>query len=369
MVASHALRINTISITIIYLSFNQKLVNKNPDKYISLGINSIMISQHSLIKILANGKYHSGAALGKHFGVSRAAIWKVIQKLEENFKLTIFAVKGKGYKLQNAIQLLDKNLIVEQLDEKTKIQLSQIEVFFDIDSTNNYLTTKSIEGAASGYVVLAEQQSNGQGRRGRRWFSPFGSNLYLSLLWRFPYGPAQLGCLSLFIAVAIVRAIKKLGVDDVGVKWPNDIYWKNKKLAGILLEMRGEANGPSAVVIGLGLNISMKSDNLDADNNIDQPWIDLETIIQTKVNRDHFTSLVINSLFDVLNAVPEKHNELLQEWRSMDVLRDEQVEIQFADKVIIGKALGINSDGALRILHDNKEIVCHSGDVSIRRNK
>lgn len=328
-----------------------------------------MVSVQSLLQILANGKYHSGAALGEHFGVSRAAIWKVIKKLEETFKLTVFAVKGKGYKLQNAIELLDKDIIVKQLDKKTKQHVSQLDVFFDIDSTNSYLTSKSIDGAASGYVVLAEQQTNGQGRRGRTWYSPFGSNLYLSLLWRYPYGPAQLGCLSLFIAVAIVRALKTLGISDVGVKWPNDIYWKNKKLAGILLEMRGEANGPSAVVIGLGLNLSMKSDNVDTEKNIGQPWIDLETIIGSKVDRNHFTSSVIDSLVDVLNAVPEKQMELLKEWQSMDVLRDEEIEIQFADKVIHGKALGINSDGALKVLHNNKEIVCHSGDVSIRRNK
>ncbi len=326
-----------------------------------------MVSQHSLLKILANGKYHSGAALGKHFGVSRAAIWKVIQKIEQTFKLTVFAVKGKGYKLQNSIELLNKDIIIEQLDSKTKTQLSHLDIFFDIDSTNSYLTNKSVDGAASGYVVLAEQQSKGQGRRGRTWHSPFGSNLYLSLLWRYQYGPAQLGCLSLFIAVAIVRALKKLGVDDAGVKWPNDIYWKDKKLAGILLEMRGEANGPSAIVIGVGLNVAMMSANSDTAKNIDQPWIDVETIIGSKVNRNHFTALVIDSLFEVLNNVPGNQKELIQEWQDMDVLNGKEIEVHFADKVIHGKALGINSDGALKVLHENKEIVCHSGDVSIRR--
>ena len=328
-----------------------------------------MVSQQSLLKILANGKYHSGAALGKHFGVSRAAIWKVIQKIEETYKVTVFAVKGKGYKLQSSIELLDKDIIISQLDKKTKTQLSQLDVFFDIDSTNSYLTNKSIDGAASGYVALAEQQTNGQGRRGRSWFSPFASNLYLSLLWRYHYGPAQLGCLSLFIAVAVVRALNKLGINDVGVKWPNDIYWKNKKLAGILLEMRGEANGPSAVVIGLGLNMAMTTDDVDVAKNIDQPWIDIETITGSKVDRNHFTALVIDSIFDVLNAVPDKQNELLQEWQEMDVLKGEEISVHFADKVIYGKALGINPDGALKVLHENKEIVCHSGDVSIRRNK
>jgi BirA family biotin operon repressor/biotin-[acetyl-CoA-carboxylase] ligase len=302
--------------------------------------------------------------LGRVFGVSRAAIWKVMQKLEDDFSLTVFAVKGKGYRLEHALEFLDKQTITKYLTQQTAAHINEFEIFYDINSTNHYLNVKSLGGAQSGHVVLAEQQSNGQGRRGRTWVSPFACNLYLSVLWRFPCGPSQLGCLSLFIAVAVVRALQKSGITDAGVKWPNDIYWQNKKLAGILLEMRGEANGPSAVVVGVGLNIAMKPDTV---NEISQPWVDLETILQTKVDRNYFTALVINALFDVLSLVPDKKQELLKEWQEMDVLRGEDINIEFADKVIHGKALGINQDGALRVMQNNNEIICHSGDVSIRR--
>ena len=220
-----------------------------------------MISHYALLKVLSNGKYHSGAALGKQFGISRAAVWKIIQKIELTSGLTVFAVKGKGYKLQNPVELLDKDIITTHLNETTLNHLSFLEVFFDIDSTNKYLNNKSIEGAASGFVVLAEQQTKGLGRRGRTWVSPFGGNLYLSILWRTLHAPAQLGCLSLIIAVAIVRVLQKIGIKDAGVKWPNDIYCQNKKLAGILLEMRGESSGPSVIVIGVGINISMPLNN------------------------------------------------------------------------------------------------------------
>jgi len=324
-----------------------------------------MVTPQDLLKILADGKYHSGADIGRLFGVSRAAIWKVIQKLEQNYSLTVFAVKGKGYRLQQPLELLDKKNIVDNLLKKTLKQMNEFEIFFDIDSTNHYLNVKSLEGAPSAYVVLAEQQTKGQGRRGKIWISSFACNLTLSILWRFQFGPAQLGCLSLFIAVAIVRALNKLGVKGAGVKWPNDIYWQNRKLAGILLEMRGEANGPSAVVIGVGLNMAKSKDKIK----IDQPWIDLESIMGAKIERNYFTALVIDALFEVLNAVPDKQKELLQEWQSMDVLKGEEIEVHFADKVIQGKALGINPDGALRVLHQGKELVCHSGEVSIRRNK
>lgn len=325
-----------------------------------------MATAEDLLKVLADGKYHSGTDLGHQFGVSRAAIGKTIQKIEQNYDLNVFAVKGKGYRLQQALELLDENIIRQKLLDQASKQLSQLEIFFDIDSTNRYLNNKSIEGASSGYLVLAEQQTKGIGRRGREWISPFGSNLYLSLLWRFQYGAAQLGCLSLFIAVAIVRALQKAGVKDAGVKWPNDIYWKNKKLAGILLEMRGELTGPSAVVIGIGLNINMPSSSIEAKN-IGQPWIDLQTILGKKVDRNEFTALVIDALFDVLNEIPDEQSKLLEEWQLMDVLKGQNIEVTFVDKIISGKALGINREGALLVRHDGKDIVCHSGDVSIRR--
>lgn len=325
-----------------------------------------MVSAQSLLQVLADGKYHSGTDLGVRFGVSRAAIGKVIHKIEQSNSLSIFAVKGKGYRLEQPLDLLDESIIRQQLSKQTSEQLSQLELFFDIDSTNQYLNNKSIDGAASGYIVLAEQQTKGVGRRGKSWISPFASNLYLSLLWRFQCGASQLGCLSLYIAVAIVRALKKAGANDIVVKWPNDIYWQDKKLAGILLEMRGELSGPSAVVIGVGLNISMPSSNTEAKE-IDQPWINLETILGKSVKRNEFTALVIDALFDVLNDIPEKENKLLAEWQEMDMLKNQNIEVSFADKIISGVGVGINQDGALLVRCAGKDIVCHSGEVSIRR--
>ena len=325
-----------------------------------------MASTQELIKILADGKYHSGTDLGNLFGVSRAAIAKTIQKVEKNHHLNVFAVKGKGYRLETTLELLDEAKIRQNLSTKTIEELRHFEIYFDIDSTNRYLNNKSVDGASSGYLVLAEQQTKGKGRQGRRWISPTATNLTLSLLWRFQQGAAQLGCLSLFIAVAIVRALKKIGIDDAGVKWPNDIYWNNKKLAGILLEMRGELSGPSAVVIGIGLNISMPA-TIEETKNIEQPWVDLETIVGKKIERNKFTALIINALFDVIREAAEQQSNLLDEWQQMDILKNKNIEVHFADKIIHGIGQGINRDGALIVRHNNKDIICHSGDVSIRR--
>lgn len=326
-----------------------------------------MVTQQALLAVLADGKYHSGADLGKQLGISRSAVWKMIQKVEHGLGLPVFAVKGKGYRLQQTLELLDKDQILAKLNSKTVSLLSQLDVLFDVDSTNRYLTLKSIDGAASGYLALAEQQTLGQGRRGRTWVSPFGGNLYLSLLWRFPFGPSQLACLGLVIAVAVVKALQCLGINDAGVKWPNDIVWRGKKLAGILLEMRGEVSGPSAVVIGLGVNIAMPADNNAALQGIDQPWIDLASIVNAPVERNKFTAIMINELFSVLNVFPQQQKDLLEEWQQVDVLNGQAVEVIFADKVIEGVAMGINQEGALRVQANGKEMICHSGEVSIRR--
>ncbi|MDH5394878.1 MAG: bifunctional biotin--[acetyl-CoA-carboxylase] ligase/biotin operon repressor BirA [Gammaproteobacteria bacterium] len=328
-----------------------------------------MITQQSLLTLLSDGKYHSGSALGQQLGVSRAAIWKMIQKIETELGISVYAVKGKGYRLQQPLELLNKELIIGKLNNKTAVALSQFDLLFDIDSTNRYLTGKGIDGALTPYLAIAEQQTKGQGRRGKAWVSPFGANLYLSLLWRFQFGPAQLGCLGLAVAVAIVRAINKLGVKDVGVKWPNDIYWKNKKIAGILLEMRGESSGPSSVVIGVGVNVAMPDSNKKIIEQIDQPWVDIASIIKKKVERNHFAAIVVNELFRVLNVFPEKQNEILEEWKKLDVLKGQQVDIHYPDKVISGVALGINNDGALRLRHNGKEMLCYSGEVSVRRGQ
>ncbi|MCW8988760.1 MAG: bifunctional biotin--[acetyl-CoA-carboxylase] ligase/biotin operon repressor BirA [Gammaproteobacteria bacterium] len=326
-----------------------------------------MLILQDLLKILADGKYHSGSELGNQFGVSRAAIWKLMQKIENGLGLAVFAVKGKGYRLQQSLELLDKNIILDNLSEATASQLTHFDVLFEVDSTNTYLNNKSFDGATSGYLVLAEHQTKGQGRRGRTWVSPFGGNVYFSLLWRFQNGPAQLGCLGLVIAVAIVRVLHRLGITDAGVKWPNDIYWHDKKLAGILLEMRGEATGPCAVTIGVGVNIAMPVNDKDAIDKIDQPWVDLESILKTKVKRNHVAAMFVDEVFKVLNVFPQQHKELLLEWENMDVLKGQAIEVHLANDIVVGTALGINSAGALRLQANGKEMIFHSGEVSIRR--
>ncbi len=326
-----------------------------------------MVKQEQVLQILADGSYHSGTELGQQLGVSRAAIGKIIQRLKQDTTLDIYAVRGRGYRLAAPLQLLDQASIEQQFSMPVQKQLQGFDIFLNLPSTSLYLNEKSLQGIAAPYLVLAESQSRGQGRRGKQWVSPFASNLYLSLLWRFSCGPAQLGSLSLLVALAVVQVTRALGIDGVGIKWPNDILWQGKKLAGVLLEMRGEANGPASVIIGIGLNIAMSESVRSQFNEIDQPWTDLQHILGKTVDRNRVTALLVNSLFEILQQLPEDQAGLLQQWEALDVLKGQQVDVHYADKVISGVAQGINAQGALRVLHNNQELICHSGEVSIRR--
>ena len=185
-----------------------------------------------LIALLANGEFHSGEQLGETLGMSRAAINKHIQTLRD-WGVDVFTVPGKGYSLPEPIQLLNAEKILSQLDD------GSVAVLPVIDSTNQYLLDR-IGELKSGDACVAEYQHAGRGRRGRKWFSPFGANLYLSMFWRLEQGPAAAIGLSLVIGIVMAEVLRKLGADKVRVKWPNDLYLQDRKLAGNLVELTGK---------------------------------------------------------------------------------------------------------------------------------
>ena len=200
-----------------------------------------------LLRLLADGQFHSGEELGEALGVSRAAVWKQLKKLDE-MDIPFSSVKGKGYRLHDAIELLEP----EQIQASVQQKLDKLELLLDVDSTNTYLFQRAADYMGQRYAVLAEKQHGGRGRRGRHWVSPFGKNIYLSLLVSFSGGINALEGLSLVTAIAVEKALTRLGLTDIGLKWPNDIYLQQKKVAGILLEVTGEYNSHCQVVIVWG---------------------------------------------------------------------------------------------------------------------
>ncbi|MCI0749734.1 MAG: biotin--[acetyl-CoA-carboxylase] ligase, partial [Nevskiales bacterium] len=225
-------------------------------------------SLYPLVRTLADGRWHSGARLARTSRLTRAAIAKRLRKLKD-WGLELETRSGVGYRLSQALELLEAGRILKHLSAGLRKRLSII-VKSSLGSTNEQLLRA--DSVHDPQALLAEHQTEGRGRRGRRWYSPFGTNLYLSLAWSFPQWPATLTTLPLAVGVASVNALRDCGLREVpGLKWPNDLVARGRKLGGILIEHRGEAGGACRVVIGLGLNVTMRRNS----TTIGQPWIGL----------------------------------------------------------------------------------------------
>lgn len=318
---------------------------------------------YALLVTLADGRFHSGTEMGERNGRTRAAVWKAIQSLQAN-GLEIFSVRGKGYRLAQPIELLNRGIILDGLDKRASAALNVLEVFNEIDSTNAYLLEIAKQGEATGYACLAEQQRAGRGRRGRQWVSPHGGNIYLSLLWRFTGGVSQLGGLSLAMGVALRRALSEVGLNEAQLKWPNDILVGKRKLAGILLEMTGDASGPCAVVMGIGLNVRSSPAHMLT---VEQDWVDLQDLLPEAIPRNHLVSRLLSQMISVLEDF-ERHgfSHFQSEWNAGDAFAKQTVELHLPDRRIEGMAQGVDHSGALLLERDGKLERFHSGEVSLR---
>jgi BirA family biotin operon repressor/biotin-[acetyl-CoA-carboxylase] ligase len=317
-----------------------------------------------LISELASGQFHSGEALGRQMGISRAAVWKYVKSLTQ-LGFEVDSVRGRGYRIKGGLSLLDSKLIDQKLTEYTKQKINKVEVFKHIDSTNQYLLEKveSNQGI-HGSVCLAEQQSAGRGRRGREWISPFGQNIYGSLLWRFEKGMSALEGLSLVVALSIVEAMKLQQIENVSLKWPNDILGNGEKLAGILLEVRGDLADYCDVVIGFGVNVNMP---IKAGETITQAWTDVNTLSGRVVNRNDLLASILNVLVRDLEIFEEKGFCVFQErWNQYDGLMGKAAKIIAGKDQQVGLVKGVNAQGALLLELEGQVVSFHGGELSLR---
>ncbi|MCT4706619.1 bifunctional biotin--[acetyl-CoA-carboxylase] ligase/biotin operon repressor BirA [Enterobacteriaceae bacterium H11S18] len=309
----------------------------------------------TLISILADGEFHSGEQLGEKLGMSRAAINKHIQTLRD-WGVDVFTVPGKGYSLPDPIQLLDEQLI------KSQIAKGSVAVLPVIDSTNQYLLER-LDSLQSGDACIAEYQQAGRGRRGRQWFSPFGANLYLSMYWRLEQGPAAAVGLSLVIGIVMAEVLRELGAKDVRVKWPNDLYLNDRKLAGILVELTGKTGDAAQIVIGAGINLAMRNVATDV---INQGWINLQEA-GIEIDRNALAVTLIQklraalTLFEQESLVP-----FLTRWKALDNYLNRQVKLIIGDREIFGISRGINEQGALLLEQDGMIKPWVGGEISLR---
>jgi BirA family biotin operon repressor/biotin-[acetyl-CoA-carboxylase] ligase len=318
-----------------------------------------------LLRCLADGRFHSGEDLALELGVSRAAIWKQVRALRDAFGVQVNAVRGRGYRLEAPLDLLDVDRIREAMRTASPGALAGLTVLDSVDSTNNELLRQRFLATEGVAVCVAEQQTGGRGRRGRRWVSPFGCNLYLSVARRFEQPAAALGGLSLAAGVAVASALASEGAEGTRLKWPNDLLWDGRKMGGILVEMSGEADGPSYVVIGVGINVCMPP---SAGESIDQPWVDLlEATGGNPPRRSRLAGVVLDRLIACLAQFQsEGLAPFLPAWRSRDGLAGRHVEVHVGDASVEGCALGVADDGALLVATPTGERRFLGGEVSLR---
>ena len=309
----------------------------------------------TLISILADGEFHSGEQLGERLGMSRAAINKHIQTLRD-WGVDVFTVPGKGYSLPEPIQLLNEKLIVAQ------VQTGKVAVLPVIDSTNQYLLDR-ISELRSGDACVAEYQQAGRGRRGRKWFSPFGANLYLSMYWRLEQGPAAAIGLSLVIGIIMAEVLQELGAENVRVKWPNDLYLGDRKLAGILVELTGKTGDAAQIVIGAGINLSMRHAESDV---INQGWVNLQEAGVT-LDRNMLAARLINALRSALQSFEQEGlSPWLSRWKKLDNFIDRPVKLIIGEREIFGISRGIDAQGALLLEQDGVIKPWMGGEISLR---
>ncbi len=319
--------------------------------------------QKELLRQLSDGELHSGTALGEQLGISRAAVWKQLQLLH-SFGVEINSEHRQGYRLSHPVSFLDSGKIEQWLVPHLRPRLPVVETMWGCDSTNSELMRRLHDGAEIGSVLLAEHQTAGRGRRGKGWVSPFGSSLYLSLLWRFPGGPMTLSGLSIVVGIAVAETVREYGLVDVQLKWPNDIYLQGRKLGGVLIDLEGEAEGPTSVVIGIGLNVEISQ---QSGQTIDQPWISLAEQMSLSPSRNQLAAALLNRLVPLLDRFQQGGMvPFIGEWDNLDRIRNHPVTLQLGEKTVHGVARGVDHMGALQVETNGVIQRYFSGDVSVR---
>jgi len=325
-----------------------------------------------LLELLSDGEFHSGEKLAKRLRLSRAGIWKIISALRE-MGVEVQSVPRQGYRLPRAIDLYDRAAIADAATPGGKNALERIDVLLTVDSTNRFVADlKEPLAAGRAQLCVAELQNAGRGRRGRTWLAPFGSGVVMTLGWMFDEAPPTFSALSLAVGVAVVNALRKLGASDVMLKWPNDVVWKGRKLAGILVEMRGESAGPAHVIIGIGINLRMPPVvRLSLAEQQAAVVADIHEILRQQTpNRNVIVGAVASELIAMLKTfAKEGFAPFQQRWLELDSLAASAVKVISGTQTTLGLARGVDVDGSLRVDVNGELRKFVSGEVSLRAAK
>lgn len=316
----------------------------------------------TVLRRLSDGGFHSGEAMARELGISRGSVWNALHAAEQAGVKT-FKLPGRGYCLAHPLDWLDAGRVREVMGDAARVLT--LEILDQAASTNDLLVQRCAAGEPHGRVLAAELQSAGRGRRGRIWHSGLGEGLTFSVLWRFSRGPAGLAGLSLAVGVALARACDALGVLGVGLKWPNDVVHGRGKLAGTLIEIQGEMQGPSAAVVGIGINVRLAS---ETRSRIDQPVADLASLMTGAPERSRVLGVVLEHLARVLSGFePGGFAPLKEEWTARHACQGRKVAVLLpGGETLEGTARGVEEDGSLLLQAASGMRRLFGGEVSMR---
>jgi BirA family transcriptional regulator, biotin operon repressor / biotin---[acetyl-CoA-carboxylase] ligase len=319
-----------------------------------------------LLTLLADGRLHSGDSLAKQLSVSRAAVRKCVQRLC-GMGIEVQALPRQGYRLASPVELLDVRRIGAELESRRMAQIRSLELLFEVDSTNTRLLGKAPPPAGLADICLSEVQHAGRGRRGRRWIAPFGSGVALSAAWTFSDGARALPALSLAVGVSISRALVRTGAVGVRLKWPNDIWFRERKIGGVLIELRAEAGGPAHVVIGVGMNVVLSS---AARREIEAGGTRVAAVADAcaaSPSRNLVAAAILAELLSMLDQFErEGFGAFRDAWMAVDAFEGRAAQVVLSDAVVSGTARGVDPDGALLLDVRGRLQRFVSGEASLR---
>lgn len=312
------------------------------------------------LRILADGEWHSGEELSEVLSVSRTAVWKSLKKLSA-LGLEVEAVKGKGYKLSRPVSLLDESLLQSRVCSDA-LGSESLHLHWQIDSTNEAAKLALQDNPNRPVVVLAEQQTQGRGRRGRAWQSPFAQNLYLTIGWPFSGGVASIEGLSLAVGLAVAEVLSELGIEGARLKWPNDVLVANKKIAGVLIDISGDPLDRFNAVVGVGLNVNM------IEAVINQQWTSVAMQRGGElVDRTEVAVLLIERLLVLLAEYQGcGFSYYHQAWSHLDLMKGKDVVLTAGEQKVFGKSCGVDENGAVLIEVDGCVNAYNGGEISLR---
>lgn len=312
-----------------------------------------------LVNLLKDGTYHNGTTLGRHLAISRSAVWKIIQKLK-NHGVAIQTRKRKGYLLKEPLYLLDPHKISSPLAP------CKLLIFESIDSTNAYI--KKMRPGEFPLICLAEAQRQGKGRLNRTWHSPFAHNIYFSCGYSLKIEISELAGLSLVIALVVHQTLKTFGLDQgLKVKWPNDVVYHHKKIAGILLEILAEPHDNfSHVIIGIGINVNVLR---VPKTLITKPWTSMQKILHQHFDRNDICKTLIINLFTTLKQFEKtKFAGFKAAWLANDYLLNKKIVVANLKEKLTGAVKSIDNHGRLLLqLKDGTLRAIASGDITIQK--